>query len=238
MFACDGLAEVKPKPRFLQISEEQLQTIVENKHAVNAKRCTNQAMTFCRKYLAEKAQSNDLESFSRSELDTFLGKFYAEARNRNGKLCKKSSLTTMRFGLSRHINNALDIDIMKDLRFKNFNTIFKAVSKDLKRQGLGSVDHYPPVEVVDLQKAYFNLDLYSAKSLQRKVFMDIMLYFGRRGRKNLRELKITDFALTTDADGLRYIYLKKDELTKNHQEETNTADSRMYEVKGHFIYKL
>jgi hypothetical protein len=34
------------------------------------------------------------------------------------------------------------------------------------------------------------------------------------------------------------VYLKKDELTKNHQEETNTADSRMYEIKGHFIYKL
>ena len=149
------------------------------------------------------------ESFSPSELDTFLGKFYAEGRNRNGELYKKSSLTTMRFRFSRHINNVLDIDIMKDLRFKNSNTIFKAVSKDLKRQGLGSVDHYPPVEVVDLQKAYFNLDLYSAKSLQRKVFMDIMLYFGRRGRKNLRELKITDFALTTDADGLRYIYLTR-----------------------------
>jgi predicted nucleotide-binding protein len=65
--------------------------------------------------------------------------------------------------------------------------------------------------------------------MQRKVFMDIMLYFGRRGRENLRELKITDLALTTDADGLRYIYLKKDELTKNHQEEINTADGRMYE---------
>jgi hypothetical protein len=54
----------------------------------------------------------------------------------------------------------------------------------------------------------------------------------------LRELKITDLALTTDADGLRYIYLKKDELTKNDQEETNTADGRMYEIKGNFIYKL
>jgi hypothetical protein len=144
----------------------------------------------------------------------------------------------MRFGLSRHINNALDIDIMKDLRFKNSNTIFKAVSKDLMRQGLGSIDHYPPIEVVDLQKAYFNLDLYSVKSLQRKVFMDIMLYFGCRERENLRELKITDLALTTDADGLRYIYLKKDELTKNDQEETNTADGRMYEIKCNFIYKL
>ena len=110
-----------------------------------------------------------------------------------------------------------------------------AVPKDLKRQGLGSVDHYPQIEVVDLQKAYFNLDLYSAKSLQRKVFMDTMLLLWA-SRK--RELKITDFALTTDADGLRYIYLKKDELAKNHQEETNTTDGRMYEIKGNFIYKL
>jgi hypothetical protein len=46
------------------------------------------------------------------------------------------------------------------------------------------------------------------------------------------------FALTTDANGLRYICFKKDELTKNHQEETNTADGRMYEIKGNFIYKL
>ena len=132
-----------------------------------------------REYLAEKAQWNDFESFSPSESDTFLGKFYTAARNRNGELYKESSLTTMRFELSRHINNALDIDIMKDLRFKNSNTIFKAVSKDLK-----SVDYYSPIEVVDLQKAYFNLDLYSAKSLQRKVFMDIMLYYGRRGRES------------------------------------------------------
>jgi argonaute-like protein implicated in RNA metabolism and viral defense len=44
MFACDGLAEVKPKPRFLQISEEQLQTIVENKDAVNMK-CSTRAVT-------------------------------------------------------------------------------------------------------------------------------------------------------------------------------------------------
>jgi hypothetical protein len=31
------------------------------------------------------------------------------------------------------------------------------------------------------------------------------------------------------------VYLKKDELTKNHQEETNTADGRMYEIKGNFF---
>ena len=43
--------------------------------------------------------------------------------------------------------------------------------------------------------------------------MDLMLYFGRRGRENLRKLKIMDFALTTDDKEMRYIYLKKDEPT-------------------------
>ena len=30
-------------------------------------------------------------------------------------------------------------------------------------------------------------------SIQQKVFIDIMLYFGRRGRENLRNLKVDDF---------------------------------------------
>ena len=58
-----------------------------------------------------------------------------------------------------------------------------------------------------------------------------MLYFGKRGRKNLREMKRSDFACTTDSDGLRSIYICKDELTKNHQHDPNTASGRMYEIK-------
>ena len=55
--AGDGLAEVKR--RFAEISEEQLQTTVENKDAVNTKRSTNQAVKILREYLEEKAQSNN-----------------------------------------------------------------------------------------------------------------------------------------------------------------------------------
>jgi hypothetical protein len=59
-----------------------------------------------------------------------------------------------------------------------------------------------------------------------------MLYFGRRGQENLRELKITDFSCTSDGDGNKYIYLDKDEKAHNHQHNENTAAGRMYEVKG------
>jgi hypothetical protein len=48
----------------------------------------------------------------------------------------------------------------------------------------------------------------------------------------ISELKITDFNCTSYGDGHKYIYLDKDEKTKNHQNDENTAASRMYEVRG------
>ena len=73
---------------------------------------------------------------------------------------------------------------------------------------------------------YQNFDFDNPKHLQWKVFCDIMLYFCRRGRENLREMKRSDFVCTTDSDGLRYIYICKDELTKNHQDDPNTASDK------------
>jgi len=58
-----------------------------------------------------------------------------------------------------------------------------------------------------------------------------MIHFGRRGRENLRSLKRSDFALSTDGAGDRYVYLT-DERTKNHQDDDSGAEGHMYEVKG------
>lgn len=62
--------------------------------------------------------------------------------------------------------------------------------------------------------------------------MDLMLYFGRRGRENLSVLTRDDFAVTTDAEGALYVYMKRDEKTKNHQDDDDRAEGRMYEIKG------
>ena len=58
-----------------------------------------------------------------------------------------------------------------------------------------------------------------------------MLHFARRGRENLRTLSITDFALLADPDGSSYIFMVRDEQTKNHQLDTNTAEGHMYKIK-------
>lgn len=46
-----------------------------------------------------------------------------------------------------------------------------------------------------------------------------MLYFCRRARQNLRELKKTDFSFRTDGKGARYVRNTTDELTKNRRQD-------------------
>ena len=78
-------------------------------------------------------------------------------------------------------------------------------------------------------------------SLQQKVFIDIILCFGRRGRENLRNLKVDDFQVGIKQGGgdveHRFLYIQRDELTKNHQADTNIANGKMFEVKGMLGYK-
>ena len=96
---------------------------------------------------------------------------------------------------------------------------------DLKRQGLAKVEHKPPICEEDLKKLYestaFGLD------------DPVMLYFCRRGRQNLRQLKKTDFSFNTDSTGARYVCKATDELTKNRREDDEGFDGGlMYEKPG------
>ncbi|CAG2187028.1 unnamed protein product [Mytilus edulis] len=65
-----------------------------------------------------------------------------------------------------------------------------------------------------------------------KVFVDILIHFGRRGRENLATLTRQDFAVQPDPEGTLYVHKTHDELTKNHQTDSEkSSDGRMYEIK-------
>ena len=55
--------------------------------------------------------------------------------------------------------------------------------------------------------------------LQRKVLFDLIFYFYRRGRENIRAMEKDTFQLHYDVDtGVSYVKKVKDEQTKNHKE--------------------
>ena len=67
-------------------------------------------------------------------------------------------------------------------------------------------------------------DTTTPTGLQNKVWFEIMLYFCRRGRENLRELTKESFKINQAANGRKYVLQVKDELTKNRREEQESEE--------------
>ena len=65
------------------------------------------------------------------------------------------------------------------------------------------------------------------KSLQQKIFVELALHFGRRGKEGWRKLTKGSFEKKTDAAGREYVTLRYNEFDKNH---------RNAEVKGQFMF--
>ena len=59
-----------------------------------------------------------------------------------------------------------------------------------------------------------------------------MLYFGRRGRQNLRNLKKSDFSIETDPSKRKYVCKVKDELTKNRRETDEAQETQVMFATG------
>ncbi|XP_062607914.1 uncharacterized protein LOC134269726 [Saccostrea cucullata] len=223
------------KRRFASIDDEGIKNLMENVEAQNTKRVTSTSVKLFREYLLTKGQELDFESFDNEKLDELLSKFYLEMRNRDGEMYKKTTLLSYRQGLQRHLEKTrTDIDILKGTDFKKSARAFKCMTKELKRQGRAAIDHHPPISDEHLEVIYEHLtqNLEDAKMLQYKVFLDIMLHFGRRGRENLSSLTRKDFAVMRGEGNQLFVYKTKDEKTKNHQDDSEkSSDGRMYEIK-------
>ena len=176
--------------RFASVSDEDIASLVDNKDSANTKKATKLAVHIFEQYMKAKNICCNFESVTPTELNNLLRRFWVEARKQNGEMYTKSSLTTIRFGLWRFIKNYMyrpEMDIMSSPEFKESNTVFKAQTVQLKREGKAKVQHKPPISEEDLCKLYsssaFNTN--TPVGLQNKVWFEVTLFFCRRGQENL-----------------------------------------------------
>ncbi|XP_033726677.1 uncharacterized protein LOC117316247 [Pecten maximus] len=160
--------------RFASLSVDEKDRIFNNADAANTKRVTTTAVRVFREYLTSKSLSAEFETYEISELDEALANFYLEMRNKNGELYKKSTLLSYRHGIQRHLELTREVNIMKGEQFKKSVKAFKSMTKELKRQGYGAVDHYPAINEEDLAKLYdFLTSSQDVQLLQYKVGYNI-----------------------------------------------------------------
>jgi hypothetical protein len=142
------------RKRFRIPDKEEISLKIETKDAKNTKQLTKNAVKCFRNFLDESNENVQFENMAKVKLDEMLQNFYCGARTTNGELFKKTALQNIRYGLNRHTKEVMNVDIIKDPEFRPSGEVFCAVSVDLKRKGLGKIDHHPPISDNDLKKLY------------------------------------------------------------------------------------
>ena len=157
-------------------SDSEITRILENKDSKNTKRSTKNAI------LAFHASLKDVKNAEKDikSLDKNLAKFFCKAKKKDGKKYKASALQTVRNGLRRHYLEQLGVDIVNDKAFSYSAKVFKASVVDLRRQGLGTIQHRPAIAKADMTKLYsgdtFVFDIDTPNGLLNKVWFEILLY--------------------------------------------------------------
>ena len=224
--------------RFASVTTEEIKEKKTNICSKNTIKANRKAAKMIKDYLTEKSMNPNFESLEKKELNEFLVHFYLNARKVNGEKYKVSSLENMRHSLNRYLQAPpleRDIDIIKDIEFREANLSYRAAVKELKQEGNGTVDHFPVIKDDDIQTLYKSLyfNVKTPCGLQNKVQFDVRLYFCRRGAENMHSMTNKTFVVRTDENGSRYICKAVDEFTKNHRENDKEAISGfMPEIPG------
>ena len=214
--------------------------VQDNLDSRNTKDLTNFSVKILRDFCLDRDQSAEFEELDAGSLCDLLCDFYPNIRTVSGGYYSKSSLLAIRQGLNRHLKGLTTkndgdsvLDIVVDMRFASANRVFKAMLKKTREEGKGAVEHKPPLAPNDIKKLYKHetFDPNTPHGLLHKVWFEVILYFCRRGRENIREMKPSDFNILFDDTGRKYIKKITTEKTKNHQGTTNENEhsgGRMY----------
>lgn len=111
------------------------------------------------------------------------------------------------------------INLMRNDTFMQSNRVFEGQLRINKRDGYNTSEHKEPIDPDDVKKIY---DQYftpqkiqrEPRTLQHKVFYEMIFFLGKRGRENLAKWKKTDFTIKTNAQGLQYVIETRNEATK------------------------
>jgi hypothetical protein len=170
------------------------------------------------------------EYLPKKTLAEYLRKFYASARQKDGKLYSKSSLMNIRGGINRHLQSEpynQIVDISTEMEFMQANKVMNGMIRTILSENKDTAQPHPKITDSDMEKLhqhYFVPHLHSSPYvLQDKVWFDLAYYFARRGKEGLRNLTKDSFQVKKNADGKKYVTMTHNEETKkNKGDESNS----------------
>ncbi|XP_071837349.1 uncharacterized protein [Apostichopus japonicus] len=204
-FELESLDEDSPTPspsnRFKELSSQEIDKIAEGKNEKATLYNTTWGVKLFKEWCTAKGKDSNFEVLLHEELNCLLRVFYAEVRNKDGKMYAKQSFVGLRAAIHRHLTGepfCRQINVISDREFQGANNVFRGVLKQMKKVGLDRSQHKSSIAAADLKKMITALDVETPQGLLRLTWFYLEYYFCRRGREGLRLLKKDSFKFCKD----------------------------------------
>lgn len=224
--------------RCANVSSADLDELENSRSEASTVKQTIWAVNCFKAWLREKQLTVDFKTVEKSELTPVLREYYGSIRTSKGELYGISSYVGLRAGLNRFMNDppiGRAWNLMQDPEFRPANNVFKGIVKQIRRSGRNITTHYPPISPEDQEilKHSPALDPGNPRGLLNKVWFDIQLHFGLRGKEGNRHLQPDSFMLKRDENGLKCFTMTFTVISKNTLEkDKKKRGSAMYEDPG------
>ncbi|XP_060086258.1 uncharacterized protein LOC132565628 isoform X2 [Ylistrum balloti] len=200
---------------------------------------TERDIKFIKAWFRSKEIPDNIEYMSDQELNDALMRFYSEVRTRENKQFTRHTLANYRASLNRYLVSLPERpagwqNLLRNSAFSSSNDLLdqRNMEERQREKLLKSI----PLSADDRAKLTSSNITATTNpvSLQRKVWIDLVLHFGLKGNHAMWLLSRDSFVLRTDNRGLRYFTLDYDAEIGKAATYTQMRDwhwaSRMYEV--------
>lgn len=222
--------------RHAVVSDLELDELEDSSNEISkvTKKQTTWAVNCFNGWLESQGLQVDLTTVEKPELNGLLRHFYGSVRNGKGELYGIASYIALRAGLNRYFKEppvSRPVCLMRDAEFTSANKVFLGVLNRIRKSGRDIISHHQALSPNDICILRHSraMDTSTPRGLLNKVWFDIQVHFGRRGKQANRNLKPDSFVIRKDERGLRYCSLNFADEAKPCNEEDRYS---MFEKPG------
>ena len=225
--------------RFTLATDDTIEELRNGAKNINTSKSTSFWLSVWKTWCEGKSIALEIEKHEPAELNRLLEKFYAEVKNKNGQDYEPDSLRVMIAVLDRHLKDKqYPLSIVKDREFHSSKQVLEGKAKLLRQAGRGKRPNKARNLTKEEEEVLWKESKFGSttpEALVNTMWWLLTQHFGLRGRQEHHDMKVDDFQLCKDDNGVEFVQFTEGQ-TKTRQGGLHTKhrdfQPRMFAVGG------